>query len=193
MRMNDFMRKSVVLAAIVLLTACSGEFEYNSPYRCFFRFDNKIHQNGMVAAALTPYSNVFVKISKKTSGGVNYVVLSTSDGKKSEEVPITTEIENYANYELGANNGIIVGYDTMNERFVAYDAQCRNCYANSGAYTPNRPLTWTSNSTEVKCDKCGRHYNLNMQGIVSSSEGGERLWQYHVTCTGQYGLLTVTR
>lgn len=177
---------------MLALSACSGEFEYSSPYRCFFRFDNKIHQNGLIASALTPYSNVFVKISKKVSGGVNYVVLSTSDGQKSEDVAITTEIENYANYELGANNGIIVGYSTMNEKYVAFDAQCRNCYSNAGAYTPNRPLTWTKNTTEVKCDHCGRRYDLNMNGVVSSDEGGEKLWQYHVTCTNQYGLLTVT-
>ena len=181
------------LLAFVMLTACSDDFYDRSPYPCFFRFDNKLHQNALMAAALTPNSNIFIKISMKTSGGINYVVLSTSD-KKTDEVAITTEIENYANYQLGANNGIIVGYDGFSGKFVAYDAQCRNCYANAGAYTPNRPLTWTNTTTEVKCDKCGRHYNLNMNGVVTSGEGGEKLWPYtNVSCTGQYGLLTVTR
>lgn len=183
----------VLLFSCFMLTSCNNDFEYNSPYACYFRFDNKLHQNGLMASALTPYSNIYAKVSKKTQNKINYVTISTSDGKPSEDVAITTQIENYANYELGANNGIIVGYNTINSCYVAYDAQCRNCYENAGAYTPNRELSWTKNTSEVKCAKCGRIYNLNMDGVVTSSEGGKQLWKYHITCTGQYGVLTVTR
>lgn len=182
-----------MLALCALFTSCGNDFEYSSPYACYFRFDNKLHQNGLMAAALTPYSNVFARVSTKKSGGINYVTISTSDSKPAEDVAITTEVENYSNFELGANNGIIVGYNTINNCYVAFDAQCRNCYEDAGAYTPNRTLSWTTNTSEVKCATCGRTYNLNMDGIVTSSEGGLQLWKYHISCTGQYGLLTVTR
>lgn len=179
--------------SLLLLSSCGkAEFEYNSPHQCYFVFRNDIHQNSLLATALTPNSNIFIKISKGTEvvqgKPINYIYLSTSDKQPSDKVAITTDIENYQTYELGANNGIIVGYNVFDQKFVAFDAQCRNCYSAMSSC----PLSWTNNTSEVKCSKCGRTYSL-YNGNVSSGDGGDRLWEYRVSCTGQYGALTVVK
>ena len=187
-----FKSSMLILILCLCLTSCSNDdFEYSSPYACRFQFDNKLHQDALMASALTPYSNIFIKISQRKENGITILTLSTSDGKTGE-VRLTTDMENSCDYELGANNGIIVGYSTIDNSYVAFDAQCRECYANAGAYTPNRMLTWTSSTTDVKCSHCGRTYDLNLKGI--NKEGtGKQLWLYHATCTDPYGRLVVTR
>ncbi|MDO4802421.1 MAG: hypothetical protein Q4A15_09680, partial [Prevotellaceae bacterium] len=77
--------------SLLLLSSCGkAEFEYNSPHQCYFVFRNDIHQNSLLATALTPNSNIFIKISKGTEvvqgKPINYVYLSTSDKQPSDKV-----------------------------------------------------------------------------------------------------------
>lgn len=183
----------ILISGLWIMTSCSqAEFEYNSPHDCYFLFDNSLHQNALMASAMTAGSNIFVKISKGTEVvkgmATNYVYISTSDKKSSDKVAITTAVENYMSYELGAQNCLLFGYNVFDNKFVAFDAQCRSCYENGA----KSELSWTDSSTEVKCNKCGRSYNL-YNGTISKGEGGERLWEYRASCTAPFGILTITR
>lgn len=172
------------IICIFMLSSCSIDFEYGSPFPCFFCFDNSIHLNELMASALTPYSNTFVRVRKKVSGKVNYCILDTNS--KSEDVPITTEKENFARYALGGNECIIIGYSTLNERPVAYDGMCRYCYESSGRYIT---LNWHS-ETSVICDKCHKIYNLLMNGI-SDDDTPTKLWPYHISAPSPFGIVSI--
>jgi len=168
-----------------LLVCCDADERFSRKNVCRFYFDNHLHNNSIVASALNPLSpGVFMRISMNAKNGLYVVSVNTNIGE-SDNITLTTSLEEYRNYTLGANNGIIVGYSSLGDGLLAFDAQCPVCAEASGVISPTFPLTWDSNGQKVKCNKCTRTYDLN-----SSNNG---LWQYPASCTGgPYGRLAVS-
>ncbi|MCQ2114176.1 MAG: hypothetical protein MJY52_03835 [Bacteroidaceae bacterium] len=185
--MKYIKRSFLPLCASVILMSCVGDLQYNSPFACRFHFDNSIHLNSLMAAAVTPNSNIYLKINTKFAHQITYTVLQTYGGE-SQEIPMTTEIESYGKNELGGNNQLILGYNTLDEKIVAYDGMCRFCYEQSNRYTN---LTLIS-SFEAKCPRCNKVYNLMMSGI-SDDDNPTQLWQYHVSAPNPYGIISISR
>jgi len=175
-----------------LLTACEAEGEY-STWSCFFKYDNMIHQDQTLAAAMNIDSRgVFCKISES---GV-YYVFENNYNMKSQQPKSAEETERQKYYVLGVNNGVIVGFQTFNTSpnggFVGYDAQCPNCVRRTNNYlNPKFPLTM-STSGIASCSKCGKKYDLNNGGIIQNGEEGDvGLEKYLASTTGPLGYLTV--
>ena len=175
------------LCASAVFVSCAGDLQFNSPFACRFHFDNSIHLNSLMAAAVTPNSNIYLKINTRQVQKITYTILQTY-GQASQEVPMTTEIESYGAYELGGNGQLILGYNNLDEKVVAYDGMCRFCYEQSNRYNS---LALVS-SFEAKCPKCNKIYNLMMSGI-SDDDNPTQLWQYHVSAPNPYGMITISR
>ena len=150
-----------------LLAACSADEEY-STHACRFSYNNMIH---------------------------NYLVFENSAGLKSEKVETAEEVE--AKFILGLNNGIIVGFQTLNTEgasrgFVAYDVQCPNCVnRTNNTANPNYRVTM-ENSGIATCSKCGKKYDMNNGGIILNGEEGDRgLDKYVASTTGPNGVISV--
>lgn len=177
------------LATCLLLSACNAESEY-STWPCRFAYNNMIHNDATLASAMTPDSKgVFCKISES---GVNLVFQNNQD--MTSQQPKTQE-EQMAEFILGINNGIIVGFQTMIDTpyggFVAYDAQCPNCVRRTGnTLNPKFPVIMSSSSIAT-CSKCGKKYDLNNGGIIQNGEEGDTgLEKYLATTTGPFGYVT---
>ncbi len=184
MKKSDYLINALLVCLCFGLMSCDNDFEYGSPFRCNFCFDNSIHQDALMAAAVTPYSNTFVRVRKRIYGKINYVILDTK-GQDVKEIPITTERENFTKYALGGNEVIVIGFNTLNECLVAYDGMCRYCYEQNGRYIS---LDWNT-ETSMVCSKCHKVYNLLMNGICDD-ENPVQLWQYHVSATSPNGIIT---
>jgi uncharacterized Zn-finger protein len=150
-----------------------------------------VHQDPTLATAMNAMSRgVFCKISEN---GVNFTFQNNQ--KMSSQQPKTEE-ERRANYILGVNNGIIVGYQTFNTMpnggFVAYDAQCPNCVRKENNYVnPKFPLSM-STSGIATCGKCGKKYDMNNSGIIQNGEEGDvGLEKYLASSTEPLGYLSV--
>lgn len=106
-----------------------------------------------------------------------------------------TEQERLANQVLGLNNGIIVGFQTLNQSpnggFVAYDVQCPNCVRRENNTLNPKFAVALSNTGIATCGKCGKKYDLNNGGIVQNGEQGDvGLAKYLATTTGPFGYLS---
>ena len=107
-----------------------------------------------------------------------------------------TEMERMSNYILGLNNGIIIGFQTMNTQpnggFVAYDAQCPNCVRRENNYLNPKFQLSMSTSGIATCGTCGKKYDMNNNGIIQNGEEGDvGLQKYLATTTGPNGFLSV--
>ena len=150
-----------------------------------------IHQDPTLATAMNAASRgVFCKI---WDSGM-YFSFQNNQNMSSQQTK--TEEERRANFVLGVNNGIIVGYQTFNTSpnggFVAYDAQCPNCVRKAGNYVnPKFPLTM-STSGIATCGKCGKKYDMNNGGIIQNGEEGDvGLEKYFASSTEPLGFLSV--
>ena len=177
------------LLVMLLLAGCKAEDEY-STWPCRFAYNNMIHNDATLASAMTADSKgVFCKISES---GV-YLVFQNNQEMTSRQ-PKTQE-EQMAEFILGINNGIIVGFQTMIDTpyggFVAYDAQCPNCVRETNnTLNPKFPVTMNTAGIAT-CSKCGRKYDLNNGGILQNGgEGDKGLEKYLATTTGPYGYVT---
>ncbi|MBR2150304.1 MAG: hypothetical protein IKH01_08490 [Prevotella sp.] len=173
-----------------LLTSCQTEGEY-SVWPCRFDYNNMIHQDPTLATAMNAASRgVFCKI---WDSGM-YFSFQNNQNMSSQQTK--TEEERRANFVLGVNNGIIVGYQTFNTSpnggFVAYDAQCPNCVRKADNYVnPKFPLTM-STSGIATCGKCGKKYDMNNGGIIQNGEEGDvGLEKYLASSTEPLGFLSV--
>ena len=181
-----------------LLAACSADEEY-STHPCRFSYNNMIHNDATLASAMDAYSRgVFCLISETTRAGVRYLLFENSAGIKSEPVMETAE-EVEAKFILGLNNGIIVGFQTLNTDgpyggFVGYDVQCPNCVRReNNTVNPNYRVTMESSGVAT-CSKCGKKYDMNNGGIVQNGEEGDTgLDKYVASTTGPFGLVSVFR
>ena len=177
--------------------ACKAENEF-STWPCRFAYDNAIHQEETLATAMEPNSRgVFCQITEHVQGGVKYLRFSNNQGLSSQLVETFTEQQ--ANFVLGLNNGIIVGYQTFvndgfGAGFVAYDVQCPNCVRRqNNTISPNYRVVM-ANTGIAACSKCGLKYDLNNGGIVQNGQQEDKgLEKYAASTTGPFGYVTVFR
>lgn len=179
-----------ILGLLMLLTACGNtEFEYSNQ-SCYLIFENNASRSTKLAEAMNPLSpGIFCRI--RTSGKA-FTFETNSEPGKLERVNFNA-VDEKRTVKLGSYNesGIIVGYGNLNNpaTFYAYDNQCPNCYKQTGM--PQYGLTMDT-SGRAKCSKCGRIYDMNNGGIVSSGANGEKLIRYRAATTGPLGVLSVT-
>ena len=118
-----------------------------------------------------------------TSNGQQF--LCTDAAGHTDPINITAE-DDYSGYYLGLN-GFIIGRLTIAELgqetpgIVCYDRACSNCYQN---YNITKPLVLQTGGY-VKCNSCGRTYNLNDIGNISNGPAGRALYRYRVSYVGQ--------
>lgn len=178
-----------IIAAVMLFASCGNtEYEF-SQYPCHFVFDNNGGRSPKLAAAMNSMSaGVFCHI--RVSGKYFYFDINTSDGG-ADKVPFVA-IDEQRTIRIGVYNesGIIVGYGALTEpkTFYVYDNQCPNCYKST--QMPRYALTMTDDGHAV-CGRCGRTYDMNNGGIISSGPSGDKMIRYHGNTTGSFGVLSV--
>lgn len=149
--------------------------------------DNNIHQDSTLAAAMTPYSGVFTKISIIEKSGAKYFKFENNQGISSES--IFNEYDYYQSKLLEENNCIIVGYEMLTDppQFYCFNGICPNC-------TGSHILQLLSNGHAV-CPNCGREYDLNNGGNAILYEywydEANNLLIYKASTTGSYGVLII--
>ena len=155
---------------VVFLFACHAEENVSHDYLCRFAFTHVLHPTSKLVTAVNN-PGYFVSVSMGRINGIYHVYVSPADGTGDEDIALTTEPENMITYELGANNGIIVG-STNFAGPVGYDKQCPNClkqYGNVGY-----PLTWVAKKALfVECKKCGRTYSLETGALENKKSNSE--------------------
>jgi hypothetical protein len=188
------MRKLLMLLTALLVLACNNEGEY-STWPCRFAYDNSLHLDANLSSAMNTNSRgVFCKIWESSLGG-RALNFQNNQGLQTTSQP-ETALEKEANFVLGINNGIIVGFQTFNDYpnggFVAYDVQCPNCVRReNNTVNPKYPVTMGGDGIAT-CSKCGKKYDLNNGGMIQNGEEGDRgLEKYLATCTGPNGFISV--
>ena len=181
-------------SSLFTLTSCQADSEY-STWPCRFAYNNSVYLDPTLASAMTADSRgTFCKISESVWGGVKYLDFQSNQGQTSQQTE--TAMEEQANYIIGLNNGIIVGFQVMNTTpnggFIAYDVQCPNCVRReNNTISPNYPVSMASTGIAT-CKKCGKKYDLNNGGIIQNGEDGDvGLQKYLASTTGPYGYLSV--
>ena len=183
-----------LLLATVMLTGCEADQEY-STWPCRFAYDNSVYLDATLASAMTAESRgVFCKISEMSQNGGIYLVFQNNQGQTTSK--LETAMEQQANYIIGLNNGIIVGFQTFNNSpnggFAAYDAQCPNCVRRENNTLNPKYAVSMNTSGVATCSKCGRKYDLNNGGIVQNGEEGDSgLQKYLASTTGPFGYISV--
>ncbi len=184
-------KKSFWLSLVlVMLSACDSSYEYSS-YPCYVVVDNSVFLDATLASAMNSLSpGVFCLIQKTMSGGAEQFSFSTNAGLSSTQV--FTAKEQRLDLVFGMNNGVIVGYGTVDypATFYAYDRECPNCFDSEAVPVRSKPLTMSTNG-QATCSNCGRVYDMNNRGYVISDGGGDPLTRYPASTTGPYGLLIV--
>lgn len=175
-----------MLIALPTLSACEqGETRFSTDYPCQFIFRGDYHRGsallrtmdnpGLFAIVTSEDRQISVGSGKKS---ITHLTITLNDGTTKEGIDLTTEIENRYNYRaMGANRALIIGCSNF-DGLRAYDRQCRYCLDNSSK--TDFPLQWTGNGQAVKCDRCGRVYQLEH----GSSTDGYRLHEYRVRFDG---------
>lgn len=184
--------------SLLLLFGCETENEY-STWPCRFAYDNSVHQDATLATAMdVNVPGIFCQITESVRGGVKY--LNFKNNHNATTSLAETEEEKRAEYILGLNNGIIVGFqnaildDFGNARFVAYDVQCPNCVRQyNNTLSPNYGVSMSDNGIAT-CGKCGRRYDLNNGGILQNGQQGDTgLEKYAASTAGPFGHVSVFR
>lgn len=198
MNKKSFLLSRLAFPICLLLASCAADDEY-STWPCFFHYDNSVAQDATLATAQDAYSRgIFCLITESSHGGVKYLTFTNNQGLQSQVRE--TAMEQQANFVLGLNNGIIVGYQTLvtdgyGAGFAAYDVQCPNCVRTTGNnVNPNYRVVMSSTSGIVTCSKCGKKYDLNNGGIIQNGEKGDKgLEKYRTPATNPYGVIHVSR
>jgi len=191
------MRRWLVGLMGLMLVGCNADQEF-STWPCRFSYDNSVYLDDVLASAMNNGSRgVFCQISETSSKGVRYLNFTSSTGQQSQKRETAMEMQ--ANYILGMNNGIIVGFQTLNTDgayggFVAYDVQCPNCVrANNNYINPTFYIRMAATGIAT-CSKCGRKYDLNNNGILQNGQAGDTgLEKYVANTTGPFGFISVFR
>ena len=181
--------------ACALLSSCGKVENEFSDRRAYFIFDNQVHNNAVLASAMSPHSNVFVTVSMQTrySGQNSYVEFNfVAGGGGAQQASKATAVDQNRGVVLGINNGLILGYGLLSDPpvFYAYDLQCPNCYSSTAVPRRSYPLTVQANGFAT-CATCRRKYNLSTGGNVAEGAQGNKLIRYRASTTGPYGLLVV--
>lgn len=196
--MNKPFSYLLLLTSYLLFLSCEAENEY-STWPCRFAYDNSVHQDATLASAMNVnVPGMFCLITESVRGGVKY--LNFKSNHNTESSLAETEAEKRAEYILGLNNGIIVGFqnavldDFGNAKFVAYDVQCPNCVRQyNNTISPNYGISMDDRGIAT-CKKCGRQYDLNNGGVLQNGQEGDTgLEKYAASTSGPFGLLSVFR
>jgi hypothetical protein len=182
----------------LLLSSCEADNEY-STWPCRFAYDNSVHQDAALSSCMdVNVPGMFCQITESVRGGVKYLNFKTNHNVTSSLAE--TEEEKRAQYILGLNNGIIVGFQNAmldefgNAKFVAYDVQCPNCVRQyNNMLNPNYGVSMSDKGIAT-CGKCGRKYDMNNGGILQNGQEGDTgLEKYAASTTGPFGHLSVFR
>lgn len=183
---------------LLIFTSCEAENEY-STWPCRFAYDNGVHQDAALSSCMdVNVPGMFCLITESVRGGVKYLNFKTNHNMTSSQTE--TEAEKRAEYILGLNNGIIVGFqnavldDFGNARFVAYDVQCPNCVRQyNNRLSPNYGVSMDDKGIAT-CGKCGRRYDMNNGGILQNGQEGDTgLEKYAASTAGPFGHVSVFR
>ncbi len=183
---------------VILLTGCKADEEY-SRWPCRFAYDNSLHVDATLAAALDVNSpGVFCRISESVEAGVKY--LNFQNNYNISSYQRESEEEKRAEFVLGLNNGILVGFQNGmrdefgNAIFVGYDVQCPNCVRDeNNTLNPTYDIRVSENGIGT-CRKCGRRYDLNNDGLLlEGKEGDKGMEKYAAATNGPYGHVSVFR
>ena len=173
------MRSLLALMAAVMLAACAAEDIISRRYPCSFVFNYEHHPTSLLfAAAQNPGTYVYVTTKGDGKASVRHVYVNSNDGKTpQEDNVISTDIENYTSYSLGASNsiGLFIGTTNFNGLW-AYDRACPNC-------SSLQAMNWTGNRQQVICPRCQRTYELETGAIISGDEGSS-LMRYYCSFDG---------
>ena len=188
--LHVFMRKPLFLLTMrLLLVACDkAENEYTSR-TCYLVIDNSVHQDATLAAAMTRYSNVFATVSIIFESGAQYFYFQSNQGGTPTK-SIFNAIDRRRTFRVGMNNGVIVGYGSLEGRFYAYDRECPNCFNPNAIPVKSYPLNVATNGI-ASCNNCRRKYDLNIGGILVEGDYGSKMTHYRSGSTGPYGNLSV--
>ncbi|MBQ8046590.1 MAG: hypothetical protein IJ196_01515 [Prevotella sp.] len=173
-----------MLAAMLTLMACGDAgFEYSS-FHPNFTFHNDTHQNMALATAMDAMSTgVFCKISCQQRGGAYYFVCQNNrDLTSPPDVFNAGDLQLGSQNRLGMNNGLIVGYSAYGEGFMAYDAQCPDCFDYNALPVKSYPLEISFTGTAT-CNRCHRTFDMNTRGCG--------LTAYRASTSGAFGILHV--
>jgi hypothetical protein len=165
----------------VLLSACQGEEAISHNYRCYFIFDTSLHPLPCQLTGILGNPGHFCKVESSTSGGVRHLKTTRNYDGATEDIILRTEKESQVVLALGANNCIIIGTSSYENRLIAFDGQCSNCLKEKGG--TNYPLTWQKNGLQLHCAKCGRSYDVN-NGVITSGDKGVQLSAYNAALDG---------
>lgn len=172
------------LFSFLLFSSCDTEPQYGSPYACSFVFYTSYHTASKLTLALGNPGE-YVTVVPQAKQGIMHLIITTNQGE-TEDLALTTEKEakrlDYSN--MGANRCLIIGC-SLNAGMKAYDGQCSNCLRDLGGVS--YPLKWTANGRKLACDKCGRVYDPNAEGVPTENaqKGDRNLYQYAVQYNGE--------
>ncbi len=176
------MYNRLILILFVFLSACQADDNISRDYECNFIFDTFLHPLPCQLTGILGNNGHFAKIETSYVQGIRYIRTTRNFDNSTEDIRISTERESQLHYALGANNCIIVGVSSYDNRLVAYDGQCANCLNEYSGR--NYPLTWQNGGQQLYCAKCNRTYDVN-NGVVASGEGGRELLRYQAGYDGQ--------
>ena len=178
-------RIATILSCIILSSCTADEYEYTTDWQCYFLFDTSIHNVCILNNALNPMSSgVFCMVRQEPKNDVLHLKMQLQDGKTTDDVAITTAAELRRSCILGASNGIVIGYSTLDQQLYAFDLQCPNCLKANYPYT-KYAMQWTNNGLWLKCNHCHRSYDLNNRGVVASGDDGLKLLRYRASYGGR--------
>lgn len=195
------MRRWITLLAlpvVLMLMGCGNSQEDISSEPCYFYFSLANHPASILRNSLTGI-NSFVRVRcgyRSTASGarVMHVYVGAFGANAEEDNTITSELELRHDYVLGVYNLLYIGYSTGDNKLMAYDGQCPNCYGETGL--TRYALDWSHSGLYVRCSSCGREYDLNNRGFVVDGNG-KALIRYNVgvvnTVNGEALLVTSAR
>lgn len=171
------MRIVGIMVLLFTLLSCGTDTQYSTSYPCSFYFDTSKHPTSILTRSLSN-QGMWTFVWVRQQQGINHVMVTPNNGEPTEDIAMTTEIENHrVNYNnLGANNGIIVGCSNFNG-IRAYDRQCPHCLEGS----VKKALEWSKDKQMVSCGKCGLTYMLETGNCTTESI---RLLEYKVGYSG---------
>ena len=175
------MKKLLILCLCVVLMGCQGEEAISHEYRCYFIFDTSLHPLPCQLTGILGNPGHFCKVESSTNGGVRHLKTTRNYDGATEDIVLRTEKESQVMLALGANNCIIIGTSSYENRLTAYDGQCPNCLRDYGG--TRYPLTWQDNGLHLRCAKCSRIYDVS-NGVITSGEGGRQLAAYNAAFDG---------
>jgi len=170
-----------LLLSSFIFFSCEAESNISHNYRCNFIFDTSLHPLPCQLTGILGNPGHFCKVESEFMGGVRHLKTTRNYDGSTEDVILRTEKESQVTLALGANNCIIIGTSSYENRLIAYDGQCPNCLEEYGG--TRYPLTWQNNGLQLHCAKCGRSYDVN-NGVVTSDNGGKQLLNYYAAFDG---------